>query len=445
MGEKEITRRDFLKGMFAPSSNVKMTYRTDSHGENVSLLGYGMMRLPTVDGKHANGWAKGASNNAIDQDLVNRQIDYALAHGVNYFDTSPVYCRGESERVTGIALSRHPRETYRIATKLSNFHPSFHSFEKSKEMYEQSFKALQTDYIDYYLLHSIGNDGFETFSKRYLENGVLDWLTGEREKGRIRNLGFSFHGDPRAFEWCIEHNDTYKWDFCQIQMNYIDWRHAKQVNERNLDGEYLYTTLDALAIPIVIMEPLLGGRLAQFNQALAANLVPLDPEASMAKWAFRFAGHYPRVLTCLSGMTRMEHLEENCEIFSPLEPLSQTELAALERAAVAYVSGKIIPCTACDYCMPCPYGLTIPSIFKVWNTACAEGWLPDEKEQTPAEFAANRTRFLRAMDAEVPAARQPAHCVTCGLCAPHCPQTIQIPSEMVKIDQFIENLKNTIA
>ena len=330
--EREMTRREFFEDL-ADSRIIRgeMTMREDLHGNKVSLLGYGAMRLPTKDGGHANSFMKDASTQAIDQDEVNRQVDFALEHGVNYFDTSPAYCRGESETVMGKALSRHPRDKYFIATKLSNFAPQQYPLEASKAMFENSLKALQTAYIDYYLLHAIGNGGFETFKQRYLDNGALDWLVEERKAGRIRNLGFSFHGDAKAFEWCIENHPKYKWDFCQIQMNYVDWLHAKEVNERNLDAKYLYETLDANNIPIVIMEPLLGGRLARFNYAVATKLKNMDAEATIPSWSFRFCGTFPRVLTILSGMTRMEHLEENIATLSPLVPLKQRNLTSLRR------------------------------------------------------------------------------------------------------------------
>ena len=214
-----------------------ITVREDLKGNKVSLLGYGAMRLPTIDGHHATGRiggkpGEGYSAAEIDQKVVNEHVDFALEHGVNYFDTSPAYCRGESERVMGIALSRHPRERYFIATKLSNFAPQQYPIEASKALFENSLKALRTDYIDYYLLHAIGNGGFDAFSKRYIENGAIDWLLKERSAGRIRNLGFSFHGDHRAFEWCIERHDQYHWDFCQIQMNYVDWLHAIFLGDR---------------------------------------------------------------------------------------------------------------------------------------------------------------------------------------------------------------------
>ena len=411
-----------------------MTTRFTIDGLKVSLLGYGAMRLPTVDGGHANGWAKdGYSASGIDQKLLDAQIKYMLEHGVNYFDTSPAYCRGESEARLGRALkaSGYARGDYVIATKLSNFAPQQYPLDKCKEMFENSLKFLQTDYIDNYLLHAIGNGGFKTFSSRYLENGALDWCVKLREERRIRNLGFSFHGDPKTFEWCLDNHEKYKWDFCQIQMNYVDWRHAKETNDRNLDAEYLYRRLTELKIPVVIMEPLLGGRLARYNYALAKELTPLDPEASLAKWALRFCGTYPNVMTVLSGMTFTEHIEENVATFSPLKPCSDAELAALERAAQALLKLNTIPCNNCNYCMPCPYGLDIPAILAFRNAVLTAKTLPSAREVLKM-YATAVPEELRRAD----------HCTGCGRCNPHCPQSINIPKELALIDEWIDSLKN---
>ncbi len=410
-----------------------MTYRYTSDGKKVSLLGYGAMRLPTVDGGHANGWAPdGYSKSNIDQEEMNRQIKYLLEHGVNYFDTSPAYCRGESEARLGQALkaSGFARGDYIIATKLSNFAPQQYPLDACKKMFEDSLRFLQTDYIDNYLLHAIGNGGFEMFSKRYLENGALDWCVELREQKRIRNLGFSFHGDAKAFEWCLEHHDKYKWDFCQIQMNYVDWRHGHAVNARNLDAKYLYERLTALKIPVVVMEPLLGGRLARYNYALANTLKPLDPDASLAKWAFRFLGTHPNVMVALSGMTRFSDIEENVATHSPLVPCTPAELDKLEEAAQAYLKLNPIPCTACQYCMPCPYGLDIPSIFAFRN------------EVLSSKVPLSTDEILALYDKRVPEKlRQADRCTGCSVCVSHCPQTIAIPREMAAIDKWIDGMK----
>ena len=413
-------------------AKAAMTMRSGRHGEKVSLLGYGAMRLPTKDGGHANNWAKDASSDVIDQNAVNAHVDYALAHGLNYFDTSPVYCRGRSESVMGEALSRHPRDSYFIATKLSNFHKDLWPIAKSREMFEQSFKSLRTDHIDFYLMHSVGNGGMATFRGRYIDNGALDFLVEQRAAGRIRNLGFSFHGAPKVFEWCMENHGKYKWDFCQIQMNYVDWLHAKEVNPRNLSAKYLYETLAAKGIPAIVMEPLLGGRLARFNYAVSSKLRGMDPNASLASWAFRFCGTYPNVLTILSGMTYQKFVEENVATFSPLKPLSAKELETLEEAAVAMLQDRTVPCNLCQYCMPCPYGIDIPGIFDCWNAACAEDRLPDIPGAP--DHAANRRRFLKDYDMALPHLRQAEHCIGCGRCEHHCPQRIDIAARIAAID-----------
>ena len=198
------------------------------------------MRLPTKAGNSVreNGTVE------IDQDMVNEQTDYALAHGVNYFDTSPAYCQGRSEKSMGIALSRHPRDSYFIATKLSNFSPNTWSREASINIYNNSLKELQVDYIDYMLLHAIGQGGMKNLHGRYLDNGILDFLLAEREAGRIRNLGFSYHGDIEVFDYLLSKHDEYKWDFVQIQLNYVDWNYAKEVNPVNTNAEYLYAELE---------------------------------------------------------------------------------------------------------------------------------------------------------------------------------------------------------
>ena len=409
-----------------------MTTRFTVDGKKVSLLGYGAMRLPTVDGGHANTWAIGASEKDIDQAHLNRQVKRMLEAGVNYFDTAPVYCRGRSEAALGTALkaSGWDRKDYVIATKLSNFSPTHWSLSACKEMFAKSLKALQTDYVDNYLLHSIGNGGFTVFSKRYLDNGAADWCLELRAQGKIRNLGFSFHGDKKAWDWCLEHHDKYKWDFCQIQMNYIDWRHAKQVNDRNLNAQDLYGALAKLKIPAVVMEPLLGGNLARYNWSLANELTPLDPEATLASWALRFCGSFDNVLTVLSGMTFDEHIEENVKTYSPLRKCTEREFAALERAAEAYLSCNTIPCTSCNYCMPCPYGLDIPALLAFRNAFLAKDGPRDAR------------KLLKAYEKAVPEElRRADHCTGCGRCSPHCPQSIDIPKEIAAIDAAMDVLK----
>ncbi len=457
---KNISRREFLKvagvasvatagfvacadgntenGSYATGETKaeEMTYRVNpTTGDKVSLLGFGMMRLPSVTGKSAR---EGADE--IDQEMVNRMVDYAIEHGVNYFDTSPAYCKGFSERATGIALSRHPREEHFIATKLSNFAPQTWTREASIGMYRNSLKELQVDYIDYMLLHGIGmGNGLEEFRARYIDNGVLDFLMEERRAGRIRNLGFSYHGDVRVFDYLLENHDKYKWDFVQIQLNYLDWNYAKEINPRNTNASYLYDELAKRNIPAVIMEPLLGGRLSNMAPRLVARLKQREPERSVASWAFRYAGTYENVLTVLSGMTRMEHLQDNLVSYAPLKPLTEEEMGFLHDTATLMMEFDTIPCNDCKYCMPCPYGIDIPAILLHYNKCLNEGNVAASAQDENYQKA--RRAYLIGYDRSVPKLRQASHCIGCGQCSVHCPQRIDIPKELHRIDSFVEQMK----
>lgn len=443
----KINRRDFLKivGITTATATASiygckpaskddpiptghMTYRTMlTSGDKVSLLGYGCMRWPTIRSLDKEG-------NLIDQDAVNALVDYAIAHGVNYFDTSPVYVQGWSEKAIGIALKRHPREKIFIATKLSNF--SNFSRDNSLAMYYKSFENLQVDYIDYYLLHAIGGGGMKVFNERYMDNGMLDFLIHEREAGRIRRLGWSFHGDVEVFDQVLAMHDKVKWDFVQIQLNYIDWRNA---TGNNVNAEYLYRELEKRHIPAVIMEPLLGSRLSNVPQKIMVRLKERRPEDSVASWAFRFAGSPNGILTVLSGMTYMEHLQDNLRTFSPLEPLTPEDLDFLEETALLMQGYPTIPCNDCKYCMPCPYGLDIPAILIHYNKCVNENNIMDS--QSDEKYKQARKAFLVGYDRSVPKLRQASHCIGCKQCIPHCPQGIDISAELHRIDEYVEKLK----
>lgn len=339
-----------------------------------------------------------------------------------------------------VALSRHPRDKYYIATKLSNFARETWSREASIAMYRNSFRELQVDYIDYMLLHAVGmGGGMEEFENRYIKNGILDFLVEERKAGRIRNLGFSYHGDIRVFDYLLSRHDEYKWDFVQIQLNYLDWKYAKQINPSNTDAEYLYGELEKRGIPAIIMEPLLGGRLLNVPSSIVAKLKQREPERSVASWAFRFAGSKPGVLTVLSGMTRMEHLEDNLRTYCPLKPLTDDDFHFLQQVATNMMEWNTIPCNDCKYCMPCPYGIDIPSILLHYNKCLNEGNIIDD--DTDDDYRRARRAFLVGYDRSVPKLRQASHCIGCNQCSPHCPQRINIPHELHRIDAFVERLK----
>ena len=419
----------------------KMTYRTNHNtGDRVSILGYGMMRLPVV----GQGTGRETHDAPIDQDMVNREVDYALEHGVNYFDTSPAYCRGLSERATGIALSRHDRSKYFVATKMSNFSPDTWPREASQQMFENSLKELQVDYVDYLLLHSIGqgSDPLAMFNSRYMDNGILDWLVEQKRRGRIRNLGFSYHGDVKIYDMLLKWHDEgrYHWDFVQIELNYLDWNYADEINDRNTDAVYLYGELQKRNIPAIIMEPLLGGRLVRVPDFVVQKMKQREPERSVASWAIRFAATPPGVLTVLSGMTYMENLKDNLLSTAPLVPLTKEEEAFLMEIADDIYNLKTIPCNDCNYCMPCPYGIDIPGVLSHYNKCIADGNLPNRGAMDP-DYRRERRAFLVGYDRAVPRLRQAAHCIGCGQCIDHCPQGIDIPKEMQRLDKFVESLK----
>ena len=399
----------------------KMEYRKHPCGDTVSLLGYGMMRLPMK--KDDSG------ADVIDQEQVNRLVDYAIEHGVNYFDTAPVYCRGKSEQATGIALSRHPRDKYFVATKLSNMRGN-NTLEFGKEMFANSLKELRVDYIDYLLLHNLGN--LDAYKKRFIENGLLDYLLEQKKNGTIRNLGWSFHGSKEFFDYMLDEAGV-QWDFIQIQMNYVDWERG------NPTAEYMYNRLTQKSIPVVIMEPLLGGSLATMNYQAMAMLKEREPQNSVASWAFRFVGSFENVLTALSGMTYMEHLQDNIRTYSPLRWLSDEEFSLLSDVARRKMSFQNVDCTDCKYCMPCPYGLDIPSIFKHYNRCLNEGTMP--QNELDEDYRQQRRAFLIGLDRTVPRMRQADKCVGCRECETHCPQRIKIAREMRRIDEFVQTVK----
>ena len=451
---KKIGRRRFLKGLGAgsvattaavlygcKSNNTtsaegsgaigevptdKMTYRTNPiTGDKVSLLGYGCMRWPLR--KKADG------TDEIDQEEVNKLVDYAIAHGVNYFDTAPVYVRGWSEAATGIALSRHPRDTYFVATKSSRSN----TLESGIAMYKKSMNDLQVDYIDYYLLHSIGggDNGIEEFNKRFIDNGLLDFCLKEKAAGRIRNLGWSFHGDVKVFDYALAMD--IQWDFVMIQLNYQDWQHADGI--RNVNAEYLYGELEKRNIPTIVMEPLLGGRLARVNKEALTLMNEMHPEDSAATWAFRYAGTLKNVLTVLSGMVYMEHLQDNIRTYAPLKPLVEKEYEVLEKVTEILIDSNYIQCTECQYCMPCPYGINIPEVFGHYNRIVSAGKIL--KSSNDENYKEARRAFLVGYDRSVPKLRQANYCINCDLCKPKCPQSIDIIKEMHRVDSYAEQLK----
>lgn len=410
----------------------RMTYRTDPHtGKKVSLLGYGLMRLPVKEGANPN-------SDEVDQDMVNKLVDYAIAHGINYFDTAHPYHKGMSQIAIGKALKKYPRDKFFLATKMPT--PHMPTLEQAKEIFEKQLRDCQVEYFDYYLLHNLQT--IEVYKEIYENRGILDYLLEQKRKGRIRNLGFSFHGTRSLMEYLL--NLDLQWDFVQIQCNYHDWDRGAELpawmqQSERVPARWMYEKLTEKQIPITVMEPLLGGRLTRLSRSAIAILKQAEPERSIASWAFRFVGSLPNILCVLSGMTYMENLQENICTFSPLQPLSEEEHKVLDKALDVFLGNRTVPCTGCQYCTPCPYGVDIPAVFAHYNKCVNEERMP--KDRMDEDYRRERRRFLIGYDRNVPELQQANRCIQCGQCVSKCPQWINIPKEMEKIDRFVEQLK----
>jgi hypothetical protein len=409
-----------------PAQGDQVIHRTwkSLGNESISLLGMGCMRFPRKSGAGRRA--------PLDQEAVNQMIDYALEHGINYFDTAPAY--GDSERATGEALSRHKRKDYLIATKMSNF--SNAELGACKTMFANSLKNLRTDYVDYFLLHSIGS--VEDFNKRFKDNGLLPWLQELRKKGTIRHLGFSFHGSNAAMKELLAM--PYNWEFVQIQLNYVDWKDMPlEDSDEPCDSETLYNMLAEKNIPVVIMEPIRGGALANVSSGLKNKLAERFPTLSPAGVALTYASTFPAVMCTLSGMSNMQQLMENVYTFSHFKPFSAADNDYLMEMARLYNANPHIPCTACRYCMPCPRGVDIPGVFAVYNGSSDELMLPDPKNKKAKDFKAKKNAFLKRY-ATLNSGTDASFCVMCNACLPKCPQRIRIPDQMRMIHKLVKDL-----
>lgn len=410
----------------------RMTYRTDPHtGRKVSLLGYGLMRLPVKEGANPN-------SDEVDQDMVNKLVDYAMAHGINYFDTAHPYHKGMSQIAIGKALKKYPRDSFFLATKMPT--PLMPTLEQAKEIFEKQLKDCQVEYFDYYLLHTLQT--LDVYQEIYEKRGILAYLQEQKRRGRIRSLGFSFHGTRPLMNHLLDCG--VKWDFVQIQCNYHDWERGSELpawaqQEERVPAQWLYERLTERGIPITVMEPLLGGRLVRLNHRAISILKQAAPERSTASWALRFVGSLPNILCVLSGMTYMENLQDNICTFSPFQPLSDGEREVLDEALDAFLSNRTVPCTGCQYCTPCPYGVDIPAVFAHYNKCVNEERMP--KDKMDKDYVRERRNFLIGYDRSVPELQQANRCIQCGQCLRKCPQSINIPKEMGKIDRLVEQLK----
>lgn len=412
----------------------KMTYRLHPSGDKVSLLGFGAMRLPVMPD------ATSPRSTDIDEAGTFALVDYALAHGVNYFDTAWGYHGGASEIMMGKALKRHPRDSFYLATKMPGYLEP--TLEKAKEIFATQLRKCQVDYFDYYLLHSLTSRA--GYQKTYEQEGILDFLLEQKAKGRIRNLGWSFHGDQETMEYALSRD--VKWDFVMVQLNYHDLLHRytpaafQRIRAQEpAPAQWMYDLLQQSGLPLIIMEPLLGGRLARLNKKTLAVLQEERPQDSGASWAFRYAGGLTNVLTVLSGMTYLEHLQDNIRTYAPLEPVSEREIEVLQKALSVFITAENIRCTTCGYCMPCPYGVDIPAVFSHHNNCLDDEQVP--KNTRDPEYAKARRAYLVNLTRRVPELQGATHCTGCNICVKQCPQSIDIPAEMARLGKFAEDLK----
>lgn len=414
----------------------EMTYRVNpKNGDRLSLLGFGCMRFPVLPEASRPGGPE------IDEPAAFRLIDYALAHGVNYFDTAWPYHAGMSEVVMGKALSRHPRDKYFVSDKMpGHMNPSL---DEAKKIFEAQLERCHTEYFDYYFLHSLQR--LEQYKECYEDKGVLEYLIAEKRAGRIRNLGWSFHGNQEMLEYLLA--SGVDWDMALVQLNYHDLMHEYKPqswlsNSTPAEPRWILETMRQTDIPLFVMEPLLGGRLARLNRKSLTVLQEERPNDTAASWAFRYVASLPNVVSVLSGMTYMEHLQDNLKTYSPWAPLSDRETSVLQKALNIFVTGDIIRCTACSYCMPCPYGVDIPAVFIHYNNCVDDEQVP--KGERSADYIKARRAFLVGYDRSVPELRQAMRCTACNECLRRCPQEINIPAELSRLGAFAEKLRNEV-
>ena len=357
----------------------------------VSKLGFGLMRLPKLyEGKED-----------IDFKEAERLVDLAYKNGVNYFDTAYVYHNGESEIFAGKILNKYPRESYNLATKLPGW--AIKNDGKTVDvLFNEQLEKCETEYFDFYLLHSLNRDIWNTFkSVNAYEN-----LKEKKAQGKIRHLGFSFHGDIELFKELL---NNYEWDFVQLQINYYDWEAD--------NAKDFYKLLEDKNIPCIVMEPVRGGSLQKLNDEAVEVFKKLS-SSSPASYALRFVAQLPNVLVTLSGMSTYEQVEDNINTFNECKPLSEEELKAIEEANVLFRKNFSIPCTACKYCVTeCPKGIDIPSCFSAYN----------EYNATREIIDLNKTYLL------IPKEKQAHNCIDCKKCMEHCPQEINIPRKLSNI------------
>ncbi len=364
------------------------------HGLCFPILGLGAMRLPTC----------GPDTSKIDDGKAQDIIDYAYENGIRYFDTAYMYHDGDSERFLGEALRKYDRSTLLIASKMPIWMAD--TPQDMERIFSEQLDRLQTEYIDFYLFHSLNRENFD----KCVRFGLYDFLMEKKRQGKIRYLGFSFHDKPAMLEEICQ---TYSWDFAQLQLNYLDWTMQ--------DAKTQYDILERYHLPCVVMEPVRGGMLANLWEEANSLFLQEEPERSVASWAIRFAANLPNVMMVLSGMSNLEQLQDNIQTLTGFTSLTERERNVIEHAVALFQKNHTIPCTGCRYCMECPQGVEIPKLFRLYNDYA---------------FHHNLDAFRRQYS-DLPEQERAERCVSCQLCASHCPQAIAIPEQLTKIRDLL--------
>ena len=407
-----MNRREFLKsalfttiGAVVLSACKKVATQTKNlidkvstkkyKGLDISVIGFGAMRLPQKDGEP-------------DIEKTQEMVDYAMEHGINYYDTAWFYHGGKSELAVGEVMKKYPRDSYYLADKM----PLRILKDKSEVIptFEEQLQKCRTDYFDFYLAHNINKREWEI-----LKNcEVYEQLLEQKKNGKIKYLGFSIHDTPELLEEVV---NTYKWDFVQLPINPIDWK--------TVDAKRQYEIATKAGLPVVVMNPLKGGQLSTLSEKAVEILKTANPDFSPSSWSLRYSASLPNVFVVLSGMTELEHVTDNVKTFTNFKPLAEKEQEVLEKAIAVYNSSGAISCTYCQYCTGCPVGIDIPKNFLMYNQYKATN---------------RKDRFTLAYES-IKEENRADKCINCGICKTKCPQKLDIPELLKDVANLYKELK----
>lgn len=370
-----------------------MQYKTFKDEIRLSRLGMGVMRLPISDGNEAE----------IDYEKAEKLISHCMEQGINYYDTAYIYHGGKSEEFLGKVLAKYPRDSFYVADKYN-----FQAQPDYCKQFQEQLVRLNMNRIDFYLLHGLQ----DTFAEEMIGNGCISYFDQMKKDGKIKYLGFSFHGTAELLKKLLK---LYSWDFVQIQFNYYDWYFT--------DAKELYEILEQAQIPVMVMEPVHGGLLANLTEKAANKLKSMNSNLSLASWAMRWVMEYDNIQVVLSGMSDDSQVYDNIKTFSEAVPLTEEEKRRIKEAAEMQKATITVPCTECRYCTPnCPQGLDIPFLLENYNKAKVGG--------------AWRIRHLK----QIPEEKSPAACIGCKACTKHCPQGFEIPKYIKELDEMLRTL-----